>query len=51
MQCVPPWSFSDSPSQIEPTSDLSDAVIGMGQQPATQISLDYIMQVLTPLYF
>jgi hypothetical protein len=44
VQCAPSWSFLDSPSQITPTSNLSQAVIGLGEQPATQISLDYIMQ-------
>lgn len=44
VQCAPSWSFSDSLSQIRPTANLSNPVIGLGEQPATQLSLDIIMQ-------
>ena len=42
--CADNYIFSDVPSlPVEPTATLSDAIIGFGQQPHTQLSLDYVM--------
>ena len=42
--CADNYVFSDVPSApVKPTAALSDAVIGFGKQPHTQLSLDYIM--------
>lgn len=36
------YTFSDTPSSEPVTADRSKAVIGYGEQPATQLSLDYV---------
>ena len=44
--CSDNYIFSDISATkpvVEPTAKLSDAVIGFGQQPHTQLSLDYVM--------
>ena len=42
--CADNYIFSDVPSSpVQPTADLSDAMIKFGQQPHTQLSLDYVM--------
>ena len=41
--CMPSYIFSDIPSSEPPTADMTTAVIEFGKQPATQLSLDYVM--------
>ena len=36
------YTFSDIPSSEPVTADRTTAVIGYGEQPATQLSLDYV---------
>eukprot|EP01052_Picozoa_sp_SAG31_P029912 SAG31_NODE_3019_length_4784_cov_2.199360_4_plen_396_part_00 len=40
---MPSYTWSDIPSSEPVTSDLTQAVISYGEQPATQLSLDYVM--------
>lgn len=40
--CMPSYTWSDIPSSEPVTADRTKAVIGYGEQPATQLSLDYV---------
>ena len=43
--CADTYSFADVPSwPVEPTADLTTAVIAFGRAPHTQLGLDYVMQ-------
>ena len=40
---MPSYTWSDIPSSEPVTANRTKAVIGYGEQPATQLSLDYVM--------
>ena len=42
VNCGTSWTWSDVPSLGTPTSDLSDAVIAVGQQPLLKLSLEWV---------
>ena len=50
MDCGDLWSFSDVDSYLNATAKLTEAVLPIGQQPATQLSLDVLMYRLRPIF-